>query len=226
MKTTGGWKSCWTLPLRDSLIRLGRGFQGFQRIDKELKINFNGVFIIIFWWKTRVGNLLIEFRTYKKNCNKFPQKYVFSNFVEQIAHFLWAKEKMSDLLKKTMRFAHSLICPEQPERIAHICSFVMNDLSDSLRVAHLSCATSANCSHLLICSEKFERMSEFPTLWKTPVVLLWQVTLHMRTRRISFHIYIKKHIFLNAFIAVRFTSVLCQKWSVPLTSQKNWLEDW
>ena len=34
---------------------------------------------------------------------------------------------MSDLLKKT---SNLLICPQQPERIAHICSFVLRDLSE------------------------------------------------------------------------------------------------
>ena len=35
------------------------------------------------------------------------------------------------------RFAHSLICLERPERIAHIRSFVMSDLRDLLTVALL-----------------------------------------------------------------------------------------
>ena len=34
------------------------------------------------------------------------------------------------------RFAHSLFCAERLERIAHICSYAMSDLSDSLTVAH------------------------------------------------------------------------------------------
>ena len=79
---------------------------------------------------------------------------------------------MSDLHKKTELFAHLLICPDRPEWIAQICSFVMSNLSDVLPVAHLSWATWANRSHLLICSEWFEQMSEwaneqlskFPTL--------------------------------------------------------------
>ena len=54
-----------------------------------------------------------------------------------------------------------LICPERPERIAHICSFVMSDLSDSLTVAHLSWGTWANRSHFFICPERFEQMSEW-----------------------------------------------------------------
>ena len=65
---------------------------------------------------------------------------------------------MNYLLKKT---SDSLICPERPERIAHIRSFVMSDLSDLLTVAHLSWATWANSSHSLICPEGFERMSKW-----------------------------------------------------------------
>ena len=34
--------------------------------------------------------------------------------------------------------AHSLIYHERPEQIAHIRSFVMRDLSDSLMATHLS----------------------------------------------------------------------------------------
>ena len=62
----------------------------------------------------------------------------------------------------------SLICIEQSEGIAHICSFVMSDLSGLLTVAHSSWARAnwANGSHLLICSEQFEQMSKFSTLDK------------------------------------------------------------
>ena len=34
--------------------------------------------------------------------------------------------------------SRSLICHEQPEQFAHGRSFVLSDLSDSLKVAHLS----------------------------------------------------------------------------------------
>ena len=54
--------------------------------------------------------------------------------------FFWAKEQMSDSLKKNKWFANSLFYHEQPERIAHGRSFVMSDQSDSLTGAHLSWA--------------------------------------------------------------------------------------
>ena len=68
------------------------------------------------------------------------------------------KERMSDSLKKTAICSFvQLIYHKQPERIAHIRSFVMSVLSDSLIVAHLSWAIWSDPSHLLICLEWFER---------------------------------------------------------------------
>ena len=93
-----------------------------------------------------------------KKMLKTYTKYNLLNFFEGIAHLLWAKEKWAICSKKP---SNSLICPERPEGNAHICSFVMSDLSDSLTVAHLSWATWANPSHLLICPEQFEHMSEW-----------------------------------------------------------------
>ena len=57
----------------------------------------------------------------------------------------------------------SLFCHEQPEQIAHGCSFVMSNLSDLLTVAHLSWTISANHSQSLFKMSNFEQMSEFPT---------------------------------------------------------------
>ena len=71
-----------------------------------------------------------------------------------------------------MWIAHSLISSEQPEQIAHNRSFVssdlsdsltvtpfpLNNLSDSLRVTHLSWAIWANCSQSLIWFERNERI--------------------------------------------------------------------
>ena len=68
---------------------------------------------------------------------------------------------MSDLLKKTELFAHLLICPERPEQIAHIGSFVMSDLSYLLTVAHLSWATWVNRLHLSWAIWANEWMSEW-----------------------------------------------------------------
>ena len=54
---------------------------------------------------------------------------------KRIAHFLRKNEQMSDLLKKTQQFAHSLIFSERPEQFAHDRSFLVSDLSESLMVA-------------------------------------------------------------------------------------------
>ena len=77
--------------------------------------------------------------------------------------YLWAKERMRDLLKKTSALL--------------IRSFIISDLSESLTVALFSWATRVICSQSLICPEKSERIahsrsfdlsdeqiSKFPTL--------------------------------------------------------------
>ena len=72
------------------------------------------------------ANLMLFLKKTAKKLEKL-QKY---DFLEWIAHFLWANEKISDLLKKTERFAHLLICPKRPEWIAHIRSFDLSNLSE------------------------------------------------------------------------------------------------
>ena len=57
-----------------------------------------------------------------------------SLFSDRIKHFLRKNEQMSDSLKKNVQFAHSLISGEQPKRIAHSCSFLVSDLSGSLKL--------------------------------------------------------------------------------------------
>ena len=57
------------------------------------------------------------------------------------------------------RIAHSLIYHERPERIAHGCSFVMSNLSNSLTVALLTWATWVICSQSLICHEQSEQIA-------------------------------------------------------------------
>ena len=66
---------------------------------------------------------------------------------------------MSDSLKKPEQFAHLLFCAERPEQIAHICSFVMTNLSDLLTVVHFSWFTWAIPSQLLICPEPPEQIA-------------------------------------------------------------------
>ena len=128
-----------------------------------------------FWWVTwAISSLCLE---------GMSKSYVFLNLKKQkkrkntiLFKFFWVnhyivfceqKRKMSNSLKITEWFAHLLFYAEQLEQIAHIRSFVMSGLSNLLTVAHLSWATWANRSHLLICLERFERfewMSKFPTL--------------------------------------------------------------
>ena len=80
---------------------------------------------------------------------------IYSNFLRKSLVCCERKRKMSESLKKTERFAHSLFCTARPERIAHIRSFLSSDLSDLLTVAHLSWA---NHLHSLICPERFEQI--------------------------------------------------------------------
>ena len=81
--------------------------------------------------------------------------------------------------EKTNDSLRLLFCPERPfthgrsEQIAHSCSFLVSNLSDSLTVALFSWAIWANCLQSLFKMSNFEqksdeRMREFPTL----VVLL------------------------------------------------------
>ena len=98
--------------------------------------------------------------------------------VSDFLRSLMINELMSNLLKKNKRFAHLLfyherpeqiahswaifsqllICHEQPEQFPHSCSFVLRDLSKSLKVAFYNEHFWAN--------ERWanELMSKFPTL--------------------------------------------------------------
>ena len=87
-------------------------------------------------------------------------QFYFKEF-ERIASFLRAKERMSNLLKNE-QFAHSLFYHERPERIAHSCSFVMRDLSDSLMVTLLSLVIWANRSQSPIKMSNFWADEQIP----------------------------------------------------------------
>ena len=91
-------------------------------------------------------------KNFQKNCQNIQKIWFCSNSFEGIAHFLWEKRKWAICLKKKKWFAHLswvnwanrshlLICHERPEGYAHICSFVLSDLSKSLTFAHLFWAT-------------------------------------------------------------------------------------
>ena len=68
-------------------------------------------------------------KSFLKNCKNI-QKYDFFVFFSTNCSFLWAKEQMSDSLKKKKWFTHLLIYYEWPELITHIHSFVLSDLSE------------------------------------------------------------------------------------------------
>ena len=72
----------------------------------------------------------------------------FTQINERIGHLSWATWANSRLL-----FWH-----KRPDRFAHICSFVLSDVSKSLIVAHLIWAIWAHERM------SYERMSELPTL--------------------------------------------------------------
>ena len=102
--------------------------------------------------------------------NNLQKTYIkiqfYSKSFERIAHFLWAEEQMSDLLKKSVicsfsllswapwsNCSLSLICPEQSERFAYCRSFVLSDLSDLLTVPSKWVMSKWQCwefAHLLI----------------------------------------------------------------------------
>ena len=73
-----------------------------------------------------------------KRTKNLPKNMILVKIIELIDHFLCAKERMSNLLRKNDRFAHLLIYHERPERIAHGHTFVMSGLSDSLTITLLT----------------------------------------------------------------------------------------
>ena len=106
--------------------------------------------------------------TYKKLLKKVQTIQFYSKIFERITRFLWAKERMSNSLKKE-QFAHSLFYHERPEQIAngcsfvvaHDCSFVLSDLSKSLTVAHL---TSANWVNERMINQPYKSFTILPFL--------------------------------------------------------------
>ena len=108
-----------------------------------------------FWWAT-----------WANHSHPSPKKWKLKNllifwiiFFNRI-HIKHTKNKILDFLPNFFeRIAHSLISYEQPERIAHSCSFVLTDLSDLLTVAHFLWATWVICSKSLICLERSERIT-------------------------------------------------------------------
>ena len=90
------------------------------------------------------------------------QKYnfIFKNLSESLV-FSEQKSEWA-ICSKNERFAHSLFYHERPERIAHSCSFVMRDLSDSLMVTLLSLVIWANRSQSPIKMSNFWADEQIP----------------------------------------------------------------
>ena len=135
------------------------------------------------------------FKKNSKNIQKYDFFWIFLSY-SNCSFFVSKRENE--------RFAHLLICPEWPEQMAHICSFVMSNLSVFLTVAHLSWATWANWSHLLICPEQFERMSKWAiSKWANSQPWPQHFTRHT-------YMYIKwKH--LNCLFSCAFTNNILPK---------------
>ena len=122
------------------------------------------------WWATSVIRSYCSLKrrewanhSFKKNLQKMlkniPKNTILVKCFERIAHFLWAKEQVSNSLKKRVICSFALLswvtwanrsrllfCHEWPERFAHSCSL-------------LSWATWAICSQLLICPKQSERIA-------------------------------------------------------------------
>ena len=66
----------------------------------------------------------------------YSQGWEFAHrFSERIAHFLRKMSKLA-IRSKNEQFAQSLIFGERPEGFAHGRSFLVNNLNESLMVAH------------------------------------------------------------------------------------------
>ena len=150
-----------------------------ERIMSEWVMRSKNEWFAHFWWvpwairshcSFLVSNLsdsltsLIKKRT--KNVHKCTKKYDCSQIFWANCSFFVNKRANERFTQKNKQLAHLLIYHEQPELIAHSCSFVLSNLSESLSVAHLIWEVWANRSQSLIWSEQSERMSEFLTLWQ------------------------------------------------------------
>ena len=89
-----------------------------------------------------------------KNCNNI-QKIQFFQFLKANCSFFVSEKKneqsaqknraiCSFVLSNLSKLHTSLICHERPERFINSCSFVLRDLSESLKFAHLSWAIWVN----------------------------------------------------------------------------------
>ena len=88
-----------------------------------------------------------------------------------LANIFWANCSFAYFLWATWaNCSGSLICLERPERFAHSGSFPLSDLSNSLKVAHLSWAIWANRSRR---SFDLSEMSGWANEWIPSTVEKW-----------------------------------------------------
>ena len=111
-----------------------------------------------FWWSTWAIRSLKKREWTNGSFKKKRQKNVPKIWFYFLSESLVFCEQNSEwaIRSKKERFTHSLIYHERPEQIAHGCSFIISDLSNSLTVAHLSWATLAICSQSLVSPEQSE----------------------------------------------------------------------
>ena len=165
------WWATWAN--RSWLLIFGEQPERFAHSHSFVMSNLNDSLTSLF--KKREWAKRSFFKNLQKTFKKGPKIQFYSNLFEWITRFLWVKEWMSDLLKKTSNLLMrsfimsdlskslmvTLFFHERPEEFAHGHSFVMIDLSDLRTAAHLSWAIWANCSQLLIKMRVFERMREW-----------------------------------------------------------------
>ena len=149
--------SKWTICIektRDSLI-FGEWPEPFSHSRSFVMSDLSNSLTSLFK-NEGMSELLTIFKLPKK-CTK--NMILFKFFLVNCL-FLWVKERFSNLLKKTKGFAHLLFYNEWPEQIARSRYFVLSNLSNFLTDAHLSLATSAISSQLLICPEPSEQIAQ------------------------------------------------------------------
>ena len=145
--------SKWTICIektRDSLI-FGEWPEPFSHSRSFVMSDLSNSLTSLFK-NEGMSELLTIFKLPKK-CTK--NMILFKFFLVNCL-FLWVKERLSNLLKKT---SNLLICSLTMSNLSSH-SFVMSNLSNLLTIAHLSWATWAISSLFLICPEQSEQMAQ------------------------------------------------------------------
>ena len=141
---------------RSRLLIFGEQPERFAHSHSFVMSNLNDSLTSLF--KKREWAKRSFFKNLQKTFKKGPKIQFYSNLFEWITRFLWVKEWMSDLLKKTSNLL--------------MRSFIMSDLRNSLTVTLLSWSTWVICAQPLICPEQSERIAhscslkwEFSSEW-------------------------------------------------------------